>query len=101
MNCLPSHFTRTNCQLANNHEFSALSHGHIDHVGGILPHASHRALTSLPRAHYYLLPHLVEPTRTIASAVAQSHGPNGQFAELQLHPVTAEDTIQVPQAETV
>ncbi len=64
-------------------------------MAGIPLHASRRSLFSLKPATYHVMPQLGAPLRDVAAATARLHGDGAAFAELQLNPVTEQDTVQV------
>jgi len=46
-----------------------ITHGHMDHIAGILKHASVRSMIKAPPARYYVPAHLVEPLEAMFKAV--------------------------------
>ena len=72
--------------------FVSFSHGHTDHVGGIISHASKRGLYGMPPATYYLPPHLEKP---LSDAIKAFSTMNGERIDLKLQSVKIDERIQV------
>ena len=84
---------RTNIKLLF---ISCCSHGHVDHTSGVVHHSSRRNMYSMKPATYHMLPLLIEPMKKVAAGVSQVHGgEDNKFTQLNLNPVTENDTIQV------
>ena len=64
----------------------------MDHIAGILSHASKRGLYNMPPATYYVPPHLVQPLTDATRAFTTM---NEQPINLDLQPVTVGDIITV------
>ncbi|VDN10681.1 unnamed protein product [Dibothriocephalus latus] len=74
-----------------------LSHGHIDHIGGICQHMRKRELNRMPPAKYYLLPALIESVKALCAEYGkmQSSSMLQCFQEPLLVPVESGSTIQI------
>ena len=72
--------------------FSFFSHGHTDHVGAIISHASKRGLYGMPPATYYLAPDLVKPLTDATKAFSVM---NGEQINVNLRAVKIDERIQV------
>ena len=71
------------------------SHGHIDHVSGLIQHASRRELYSMKPATYHVLPHLVSGIRTVAQGFMDMHENMDSLKDMHLNPVEVGDTVHV------
>ena len=70
------------------------SHGHIDHISGLISHAARRHLNSMRPATYYVPSALVQPLKTIASAYGQMHA-NDKMDNIDLKAKGVDDVINV------
>ena len=71
------------------------SHGHIDHVNGIVGHAARRELYSRKPATYHVADHLVDPLTLVASGFCGLHGPDQTFSNLSIKSFNVGETFQV------
>ncbi|KAK3084659.1 hypothetical protein FSP39_017061 [Pinctada imbricata] len=75
-----------------------ISHGHMDHIGGLPQHNMKRGLFRLPGATYFLPKHLVEKVSAVASLFHDIHGTDSEnMLEEELHLVGVDpgETIEI------
>jgi len=71
-----------------------ISHGHIDHVGGLVSHAGKRSLYGMKPAAYHVLPHLVEPLTRAALAFGDAHE-DDRFCNMNFQPTEVGKDIRL------
>lgn len=67
------------------------SHGHIDHVSGIVQHAACRELYNMKPAVYYMPTHLVDVAHAMGQGFATPHGPDQKFTQLNIKTLNTGD----------
>ncbi|KAL8574323.1 hypothetical protein ACOMHN_015854 [Nucella lapillus] len=73
-----------------------ISHGHIDHIGGVTNHASKRSLFSMKKARYYLPPLLVDSLRAVTDASYAMAETTEALQDVHILPLSGEDTAKLP-----
>ncbi|KAK2186227.1 hypothetical protein NP493_210g03042 [Ridgeia piscesae] len=72
-----------------------ISHGHIDHISGLISHAARRHLCCMRPATYYVPGALIEPLKMVASAYAQMHA-NDKINDIDLKALGLDDEVNLP-----
>jgi ribonuclease Z len=63
-----------------------LSHGHMDHIGGLGHHCARRELMRLPPPTYVMAPHLVEPIEAVLAAYRALDGSKLKYDRIIVEP---------------
>ena len=71
-----------------------ITHGHVDHIGAIVPHAARRALRRQPPAQYYVPTHLVGPLERMLQSARAMQGDDAAFP-VRIVPLEAFDEVQL------
>ncbi|CAI5716898.1 unnamed protein product [Hyaloperonospora brassicae] len=71
-----------------------ITHGHVDHIGAIVPHAAQRALRRQPPAQYYVPTHLVDPLERMLQSARAMQGDDAAFP-VRIVPLEAFDEVQL------
>ncbi|KAK7499142.1 hypothetical protein BaRGS_00009689 [Batillaria attramentaria] len=73
-----------------------ISHGHLDHIGGVANHVSKRGLFGMRKARYFVPPHLVEDLKAVTSASCAMAQTTSALEDVDIRPFGLDETIALP-----
>lgn len=73
-----------------------ITHGHIDHCGGLVNHVAKRGLVNLKKARYYVPSYLVDPLQTIMKASLAMAITTEALDNVNILPFGLDDTVELP-----
>lgn len=73
-----------------------ISHGHMDHIGGVTNHASKRGLYGMRKARYFVPPHLVENLMAVTKANCAMAETTDALEDVNILPFGLDETVSLP-----
>ncbi|KAK3740209.1 hypothetical protein RRG08_054232 [Elysia crispata] len=72
-----------------------ITHGHVDHIGGVASHVAKRGLFSMKPARYFVPQHLADPLQTVMRASYEMAQTVEALENVNIIPVTADEVVRI------